>query len=148
MAQDRQNFIPANAARVNVILVHQILHHCHSSRNYVFLIFVEGHAPLQQWQNPSTLLRKRWQMMQESCKPVLQHEVLAWPRPTVYLPAGTPSYSSSSAWSTCHDVTGDSGPSEEPWVREYMSVTYILIWKIHFDSQNANVGWVLHCFKR
>ena len=39
--------VPANAARIDFILFHEILHHCHGGRNDIFLIAVEGHMLLQ-----------------------------------------------------------------------------------------------------
>ncbi len=38
---------PANAARVNLILVHKILRDCHGSRHNILLVLEESHRSLQ-----------------------------------------------------------------------------------------------------
>lgn len=53
MAQGAKDFVPANAARIYPVLIHEVLHHCHGGRHHIFQVIVEGHALLQQPSNPA-----------------------------------------------------------------------------------------------
>lgn len=51
--QGARDSVPADAPRINLVLVQEILYHGHGSRNHIFLVIVEGHALLQQSSNPA-----------------------------------------------------------------------------------------------
>ncbi len=52
---------PANAARINLILVHEVLRDCHGSRHDILLVLEESHRSLHQ--NSSKALPTRVRLM-------------------------------------------------------------------------------------